>query len=144
MLDNHTKRENLIIKDKPYPRRKVITYFAVYGGAVGGIIISLINALLSLTPYALLLIIYALPFGVILGLIPAVATALTLAKIEQHITNKRDYLTVACIGLVVTLLLAALLPVFFQSWDAFLLSLALASIGAFSAVIVGSWALPRS
>lgn len=126
---------------EPYPNAKVFVTFSVFGGGLGGLLIILVAAIISLDLRPLLLVIYAIPVGILIGTIPAIITGFVITKLKLRLLSIQDYFKVALVGFFVTAVLSSFL--LFSTHDGVEAVLGLSITGAVSSMILGHLSLPK-
>lgn len=155
------KNLEIELNDHLYPSSSVRWGYSLLGGATGGAIVGMILGLLSifdgLNVAAIILVtIFSIIFGFVLGLLPAIITGLWIAKENIQINDAKDYLRIFFIGFSVSSIYAllALLVVFGFSLDRLTLDVAnlfkglefiagMGWIGGMSSIVLGKLVVPK-
>lgn len=123
-----------------YPKNKILMHYSFLGGVIGGLLFTLGLFIVSADIRALFAVVYAVPLGLIIGLVPAGITGMILVRLKQHINKATDFVLVGAIGCAVTFILSS----FFLFYpNGVTICLVLSGIGSLSATIIAIWALPR-
>lgn len=138
-----------------YPTGKVVSLYALLGGAFGGFLIGIFLMVIKFPRYTgmdetfggllLGLFLFAL-YGAFLGLIPAITTGLFIANRKIYLDDKANFFKVFMIGFMVSGFLTAVmtLPFLYReifSWLKYIFIFG--SIGGLSSLIVGTLILPK-
>lgn len=146
------------MKNGKYPYIRVILEFLLFGGAIGGIVVSIISVVL------LPVIILAIIGGIILGTIPSLLTGIFLAYKRVCLANKYDYFYIFLVGYIATFIhrlipedifVGTILEYVFMGglkmkdflenvFAIILANMIYSLIGGVTAVILGHHILPRS
>ncbi len=147
------------MSDISYPKSRVITCYALFGGAVGGLLVFLsfsINdgrLIIQSSDGEINFLFLFLCVGMILGFIPALIAGLCLSYWQVVIKEPIDYLKVFAFGAVATIIPLILYWIViailekdshFLDIEWLVIILFLTMVGGLSAVILAPFILPKS
>lgn len=138
IIENGHNENDELAENENYPKAKVILCYCLFGGAMGGFFLGLLWIFTRFRGVILLeklsFVFVSMLFGSVLGLLPALFTALILVFRKFYIKSVIDYLYLAILGFIVTAITGI---TFFVPWYV------IATVGAISTVILGKFVLPK-
>lgn len=138
-----------------YPTDKVVSTYALLGGAIGGILIGIFLMVIKFPRYTgmdetfgdLLIGLFSFAlYGAFFGLIPAMMTGWCVANRKIYLDDKANFFKIFVIGFIVSGFFTAIMTVVFLyqeilSWLKYIFIFG--SIGGLSSIIVGKFVLPK-
>lgn len=144
------------MKENTYPTIKIIAWFSILGGAVGGFFVDLMMAIndypifhnfdKSFIDFLFGIFFYSF-YGIFAELIPTFLTGLIIAKSQVYLSSNAQLGKIFMIGFFVTGILTAIvtLPFLFKEiihWVKYMICFGV--IGGLSSLIVGNLILPKN
>ncbi len=138
ILENGQNKNDQLTESESYPEKKVMLCYSLFGGAIGGFLLGLLITFIgfdgTISSEELSLLFMTMLLGSIIGLLPALFTAMILVFSKFYIKSVIDYLYLAILGFIVTAIISI---EFFVPWYA------MGVIGAIVTVILGKLVLPK-
>ena len=128
-----------------YPTARVIILYALFGGIIGGALVGSVISISSMWYGFFLIILMAMGYGFLIGLLPALITGTALAY-GQFYRHKNSLPSAFGIDFLVTIILAMAVMFFLNNLmqqESIIFCLLIGLTGGVSAVLTGLFALPK-